>query len=240
MDINTILGNKYGKLTITGIAPTPSHIKNPKTLYVYCDCDCGNTNVVKRFENLKSNLTRSCGCEYHKTGVRYKHNNYIIKDNYAILYDSKNREFYVSLTDLPKVLELTWYVNEARDNEVINGCNKIKLHRYIMDVTDSNIDIDHINHDRRDNRRENLRIATRSENNRNRYIHHNTSGKVGVSYSKARDSYESYIGINGKCIKLGYSKSFEEAVAKRIKAEEKYYGDWTLNKSLKLVPKINE
>ena len=75
--IQNIIGQRSGKLVVVDIAPTPKHIKNPKTLYVYCDCDCGNKHILKRYGNIQSGLTISCGCEYHKVGKRYKTNNYM-------------------------------------------------------------------------------------------------------------------------------------------------------------------
>ena len=47
------IGQRFGKLVVTGIAPTPPHIKNRSTLYVYCNCDCGTKDIIKKFDNLK-------------------------------------------------------------------------------------------------------------------------------------------------------------------------------------------
>lgn len=65
------------------------------------------------------------------------------------------------------------------------------------------------------------RVCTQFENNQNQKA--NTSGKVGVSYSKADKRYVAYIRVNGKQIRLGAFKTFEEAVKCRIQAEEKYF-----------------
>ena len=229
-----IIGKKYGKLTITDIAPTPKHIKNPKTLYVYCDCDCGNKKVIKRYENLKYNLVCSCGCENHQ---RYKTNRYEIKENYIIMYDFKNREFYISLEDLDKVLKLTWYVREDF-NTVTNAQNSISLHRYLLDVNSSNLDVDHINHNRLDNRRENLRVVNRVQNNRNKGLSkYNTSGCTGVS--RARNKWEAYITMNNKKVYLGHYDNKEDAIAARKDAEEKYYGEYSYDNSMKMAEKYN-
>lgn len=51
------VGKKYGRLTLTD-----SFSRNNKSvLYFVCKCDCGNTKKVK-LDNLKTNLTTSCGC----------------------------------------------------------------------------------------------------------------------------------------------------------------------------------
>lgn len=47
------------------------------------------------------------------------------------------------------------------------GGKSVRLHRYIMDSPENKI-VDHINHDKTDNRRENLRICSVRENNLNK------------------------------------------------------------------------
>lgn len=56
-----LVGQRFGKLVVKSKAPNPSEGRNRHT-YWYCDCDCGKTNVLKDGENLKRNLTISCGC----------------------------------------------------------------------------------------------------------------------------------------------------------------------------------
>ena len=64
--------------------------------------------------------------------------------------------------------------------------------------------IDHINHDRSDNRIKNLRSVTHSENQRNRLIpSSNSSGIHGVSWNKFTKKWVSSITVNGKRIHIG-------------------------------------
>lgn len=79
---------------------------------------------------------------------------------------------------------------------------------------------DHINHDRADNRWENLRCVSQAENNKNLKCNtKNTSGKTGVSWHKASKKWCARIGSGDTRVELGYFNLFEDAVAVREKAE---------------------
>lgn len=56
-----LVGQRFGKLVVVEKAPNPSGGRNRHT-YWYCDCDCGNKHILKDGQNLKRNLTISCGC----------------------------------------------------------------------------------------------------------------------------------------------------------------------------------
>ena len=85
--------------------------------------------------------------------------------------------------------------------------------------------VDHINHDTLDNRRSNLRLATYSENLKNRgKSKANTSGFTGVGIHKGK--YRACIQKNGKQISLGHFETIKEAVNVRKLAEEQLYGEF--------------
>lgn len=87
--------------------------------------------------------------------------------------------------------------------------------------------IDHINGRRDDNRLCNLRLATRSENNRNaKRRSDNTSGVKGVSFDKARDRWRAQIRVSGRNRHMGYHKTPEEAYAAYCKAAAEHYGEF--------------
>lgn len=73
-------------------------------------------------------------------------------------------------------------------------------------------DIDHKDQNRMNNRIENLRPATRSENLHNKGLYcNNTSGYPGVSFHKQRNKYQAYIEVKRKRIYLGLFDTAEEA-----------------------------
>lgn len=83
--------------------------------------------------------------------------------------------------------------------------------------------IDHINHDKSDNRIENLRLATYTENNRNQGLSkRNKSGFAGVFWENDRGKWRASIQVDGKHVRLGSFHSKEEAIMARLKGEEIY------------------
>ena len=109
-----------------------------------------------------------------------------------------------------------------------------------MHDEDNIYDIDHINTDNHnDNRKCNLRIVTRAQNNYNHTIaKNNTSGVTGVYWSKYHNAWRATIRINYKNITLGQFKKFEDAVKCRKEAEDKYFGEYSYNNSQKISKQI--
>lgn len=100
----------------------------------------------------------------------------------------------------------------------LNGQRKaLYMHRIIMNAP-PDLQVDHINHNRLDNRRENLRFATRSENNASRHIlKSNTSGFTGVSRNGNR--WECRIRYQKQRIYLGsFTNPLEAAMTYDVAA----------------------
>lgn len=108
------------------------------------------------------------------------------------------------------------------------GNKEYREHRLIWEMHNGPISdemqIDHVNHVRDDNRIENLRLVNQSENNKNLTMkRNNSSGVIGVSFDKLRGKWTSYINNgNKKRVSLGRFDSFEDAVKARKKAEVIY------------------
>lgn len=85
---------------------------------------------------------------------------------------------------------------------------------------------DHWNGDTLDNRRCNIRIATKQQNAQNCAVSkNNRSGFTGVSFNKTLERWESYITVDGKKKGLGYFDRLDEAIAARKRAEVQYFGE---------------
>ncbi len=107
------------------------------------------------------------------------------------------------------------------------------LHHLILPKK-KGFEVDHINRDVMDNRRENLRYVTSSQNGMNRgMMKSNTSGYRGVTWDKKTEKWRARIGLNGKQIWLGYFDDIEEAATaykkKALELFEQYLGETSNN-----------
>ena len=108
---------------------------------------------------------------------------------------------------------------------VYSGKHKL-LHRILMEAPDG-MDVDHINGDKLDNQKSNLRICTHQENMMNQGKQkNNTSGFKGVSFDKQRQKFKAHINIYGKKKHLGYFEKAEDAHEAYKKGCVKYHGDF--------------
>jgi len=83
--------------------------------------------------------------------------------------------------------------------------------------------IDHINHDKSDNRWSNLRDIAHQDNLKNQRARTtNKSGVTGVSWDRARNKWYAYIRFDGKTIQLGRHEKLEDAKVAREIAKRKY------------------
>jgi hypothetical protein len=89
------------------------------------------------------------------------------------------------------------------------------------------VQVDHIDHDRKNNQWTNLRKATRTENLRNRTIQaNNTSGIKGVSRRSKSTKWTAQIVAKGRTINLGTFETIEEATKVYRKAGRELHGDF--------------
>lgn len=118
---------------------------------------------------------------------------------------------------------------------VVNGV-RMASHRVVWalhhgDWPPSDMEIDHINGDRSDNRPCNLRLCSPSQNRANSLSSRNTSGLRGVSWCKRTMKWDARTMKNKKNIHLGYFDSKEDAHIAYCAAVEQAHGEYAYIKN---------
>lgn len=109
------------------------------------------------------------------------------------------------------------------------------MHRVIMNCPEG-MQVDHINGNKKDNRRSNLRICSASQNMANRSKpSNNTSGYKGVGWRKSRCKWIASIRVNSNLYHLGSFDCKHQAALTYDIAAKKYFGEFAdLNFNLEL------
>ncbi len=132
----------------------------------------------------------------------------------------------VDAEDYEKVKGHKWYFTKT---SVMEWKNKkgVKLHRLIMGNVKKYKEVDHINHDILDNRKQNLRVATHKENLRNQKIpKNNKSGYKGVYWVDRANRWVASIRNNAKTIHLGYFNSIHDAAKAYNEKASELWGEF--------------
>lgn len=139
-------------------------------------------------------------------------------------------EFTIDESDLSFVTQWSWHINcngyvyrQFRDET--GKCRCIFLHRELANTPDGFF-TDHINRNKLDNRRSNLRIATKSQNAMNSASRKSSSGKTGIRI-KDNGKFTARITINRKELHLGVFNTFHEASLARDAASKLYFGEFS-------------
>src|SRR5947209_3379641 len=117
--------------------------------------------------------------------------------------------------DFERVSRFKWYycgAGYAQKRKTKNDALHALLHRFVMNVVDQNVEVDHINCNKLDNRKENLRIVNHQQNHFNRPKMQNTSSRYkGVSWNKSKNKWSAKIMKDGRQNYLGRYDSEEDA-----------------------------
>lgn len=144
----------------------------------------------------------------------------------AILQLTKNKITILDLEDY-KVHSKNKWCYCPNGSAVRRYKNKILyLHREITKCP-TGMEVDHINGDRLDNRKINLRIVTHADNIKNQKIKStNSTGYKGVSFYKREKRYVARITNNKKTRILGYFRKAEDAYEAYCKGSRKHHKEY--------------
>ena len=214
-----MIGETFNKLTVLEYMYTKNHKK-----YYKCKCVCGNETIVQGI-CLRNGHTKSCGCLHaeaskdnvYKSLIKYK-NKYVINNNkcHFTLMDKEGKihNVLIDIDDLEKVKKHQWKLTQqgyVRNNKV--GF----LHRYILNVTDEDVTVDHIYHNKLDNRKSQLRLCSQKENNYN---------KKRKGYIKENNKFVVRMDVEGKTKRFGKYENENDAIKKRELLEKEYFGEY--------------
>lgn len=230
-----LTGLSFGKLTVLSLdkdrtlldkeRQKKGEIKRTNTYWI-CQCSCRLKTIKSvRTSHLLAGSVSSCGCACGGG----KKNYFEEKDDYIIMFDSKKKNScIISKQDLEEVSKYCWHKNtkgywvtSKRKDDDIQLLHVLIMTRQYGKYDTKEFDVDHLNRNPSDNRRENLELKTHIDNMKNQSKRvNNTSGKTGVY--KEKNKWRSSIYVNGQKINLGVYEKFEDAVEARINAENKY------------------
>jgi hypothetical protein len=241
-----LTGQTFGRLTVLYqiedyITPGGRHMDQWR-----CKCACKDgqeLNVIGG--NLrKKNGTRSCGClrkEFCSQSFS-KTNPVDLSGEFGVGWTSNtNKEFYFDLEDYDKIKDYCWYENIGIDgyhrlNAYIKETQEYKTMAQVI-IGDY---YDHQDRDPFNNRKSNLRKSNKFQNAQNHNKQkNNTSGIIGVGWHKASNKWYAEIQVKNKDLWLGVYDNKEDAITIRLKAEEKYFGEFAPQKHLFKQYKIN-
>ena len=130
----------------------------------------------------------------------------------------QNRYATIDDDDYEELSKYKWWLDGKGYVQTKVKRKNITLHQMILGKR-KGFEIDHINHDKLDNRKTNLRHCTVSQNQMNRKV-------KGYCYNKVAKKFQAYIQVYGKVVSLGYFIKKEDAIVARKQGEQKYFKEY--------------
>jgi len=191
----------------------------------YCektDVDC-RIKTIKGIHYCPTHLSRHYRGQPMEMRSIYDPNDIVVCYDYAeiILRDRKCQEIaraMIDLEDVGRCKQYKWHLRKTQGNTdyviaSLPNNKKLHLHKFVMECDESE-EIDHINMDGLDNRKENLRVVTHSRNKANNQA-------LGVKKVPS-GRYQASFCRNYKTIYIGTFDTEDEALNARRRFIEEY------------------
>lgn len=223
-----LTGHKYAHLTVLregdGVTYGRTHFRT-----WLCKCDCGNELEVTT-GNLRSGNTKSCGC----TRDSCRKTNVVRLEGKTAYVTLRGGETMVcDADDWERLKGMYWVVGSTgyaitTTHGGRKGSKRILFHVAVLQSKPGYV-VDHINRNPLDNRKDNLRYATKAENIINSVKPgRGVTGVRGVYVDKRkRRKYIARIKKNGKEIRIGSFLTLEEAAKARKAMEIHLFGEFS-------------
>lgn len=131
---------------------------------------------------------------------------------------TKGKFALVDDKDYESITRTSWSYHHG--GYAVRGKPQVSMHRLIMDAP-KGVSIDHINGNRLDNRRSNLRFATQRQNL------YNSLSNDGVHWRPDRRAWIVRMNLGGKKKYIGYFKDKKSALEARKNASIEYHGEFS-------------
>lgn len=192
-------------------------------------CDCGVEKIVRE-RDLRSGGAKSYGCIKRSPTKRLPPPP--CPDAAALIPLSKGRFAIVDAEDYPMLAKFNWYYHSGHyaSTSIMENTKKstVMMHRVILGLSQTDpIHVDHRNGNGLDNRKANLRTASRSQNLSNRGRERdNKSGYKGITQTYTRRGEPCGWQVRCKHTYIGHFKTAEEAALAYDVAARKIYGEF--------------
>lgn len=150
----------------------------------------------------------------------------IDNDSVQVTNPNTNAVFIIDVDDVNKVnMYDFWFRDNKGYIKSVSRGKEVRLHKIIIGTTSNGVD--HINGNRSDNRKLNLRACSVEQNNRNRKTPiTNKSGFKGVYWDKKRNKWRAVITASGNIYSLGWFNDVRRAAIAYNEAAAKHHGEF--------------
>jgi hypothetical protein len=134
--------------------------------------------------------------------------------------------FKIDDDDFEKCLKYNWKKHSGGYARASISGKWVYLHRFLLNASSKDPQIDHINRDKKDNQKSNLRFISGSQNVFNQDLRcDNKIGISGIHWDNIRKKYFAQITKNNKNYFIGRFSSLEDAMLARKKKEIELFND---------------
>lgn len=214
-----LTGQKFGRLTV--LEKDVNSLKRSRWI---CRCECGKIKYIYA-TLLKQGNTNSCGCL--RRDLQRRPNDYYFIDDIGVM-KIKDKEILFDKEDFELIKNYSWNIDKINEVKADINKQKYRIHQLIMGTKGTGLVVDHINRNRLDNRKSNLRICTQQQNMYNKTVKsNNLYGQSGVCWSKSAKKWESRLAFEKKTVARKLFNNYPDALEFRLMLQQIYFKDFS-------------